>query len=404
MIDFTKLIVGAAKPCDEAESLASTQVSSPTIFSEDQQAALELVSKYRLVFLTGPAGTGKSFVVRELKRRYRTMVCASTGIAASLIGGRTLHSLLGIGPHSVNVNLGNFLNKIDGYEMLIVDEVSMVNAAIFTQLMLCVKATSLKLVLVGDFLQLPPVEGGFAFESDFWTPEIQKYELKVNHRQDDPEYFELLSLIRKGKITPAVYDFVKSRQCEVYDEAKPILSSKRDSVAFYNAQKLAKLQGESKKFPMQLTGNRTSNVSPRFPEVLEIKQKARVMMLTNTDDWVNGSLGYIDGWSTIPDEIRVCLDNGHHVKVQRATDNVLDGNGKVKYSISQFPMMLAWSCTLHKAQGATLDAVAINMANHFAPGQTYVGMSRCKFRNKLDLHGNDFRPFVDKKALRFMEA
>jgi len=141
----------------------------------------------------------------------------------------------------------------------------------------------------------------------------------------------------------------------------------------------------------------------RFPKILQVKDGARVVLLNNTEDWVNGSTGEI---VDMTDEIiRVRLDvNGKVVSVGPVEEELSDEDGMAICKISQFPILLAWAMTIHKAQGMTLDRVGIDLRGHFETGQTYVALSRCKYFDGLYLAGNFGKILVDHEAIEYLES
>jgi ATP-dependent exoDNAse (exonuclease V) alpha subunit len=136
----------------------------------------------------------------------------------------------------------------------------------------------------------------------------------------------------------------------------------------------------------------------RFPRTLYAKKGARVVMLTNADNWMNGSTGKIVGCGK--EIIHVCLDEGGTVPVDRTKEEVIGGDKQVLATVSQFPMKLAFALTIHKAQGMTMDNVSVDLNNHFAAGHTYVALSRCRTKEGLHLFGTYVPSSPDRDALR----
>jgi ATP-dependent exoDNAse (exonuclease V) alpha subunit len=124
----------------------------------------------------------------------------------------------------------------------------------------------------------------------------------------------------------------------------------------------------------------------RFLPELRLKVGARVVLLTNTDEWVNGSTGEVISINS--GSVSVRLDRGKTVSIEKAEEEILNGDGKAVCRVSQYPMMLGWSLTIHRAQGMTMDRVGVDLRGHFAPGQTYVALSRCKSSEGLFIVGN----------------
>lgn len=180
------------------------------MLSEDQKRALNMIQcNSGTHALLGGAGTGKSYLIESL--RVRAAVTASTGIAAQNVRGTTLHSFLGITPYSKNANKEHVEKRLAGCSSLIVDEISMVNLPLFEMLMrTCYRMT--KIILIGDFLQLPPVEGGWAFKSAFWEKYVQVHRLTTQHRQHEGDFIEALDDLRVGNRSTLLTRLIAERK------------------------------------------------------------------------------------------------------------------------------------------------------------------------------------------------
>lgn len=371
--------------------------SSYEEMSPDQQAAVDTIASEAGPFwLTGPAGTGKSYVINYLRENVLgCVVTATTGMAAQLIQGRTLHSFACIIPRKGVIRSGKADERMRQASMLIVDEASMMNELLLSELFERIRMAqaSPKLVLVGDLLQLPPVEGNMLFESDHWDT-FTELRLTENHRQHEGEFIEVLHKVRGYRVDDQVRGFVDSRTVPTLPDDCTHLMSLRRKVADRNDEKLRELSGKKHTFPWdtkivaQDKVDRISFKNARFPETLDVKVGARVVMLTNhpDGDWVNGSAGYVTEIDP-KGYISVDLDNGGTVSTARTTEELFDADGNVLASITQYPMMLAWALTIHKSQGMTLEKVGVDLAHHFAAGMTYVAMSRCRTAEGLYLTG-----------------
>ncbi len=381
--------------------------------SEDQIRAVQTIRTERgPFFLTGPAGSGKSYVIEYLKTAVpRSRVTAMTGMAAQLIGGTTLHAFAGIHPiHGVVGNKAN--DRVRACDLLIIDEISMCNLELLHQLYIRFRRAAHvpKLVTVGDFMQLPPVEGQQLFETRPWTC-FKKLELQKQHRQQQPLFVDILSDIRLGRLTPRAQELLRMRWVPVLPDDCTRLFALRAGAEEVNEQKLEELPGPAfasdwsiqydEKFrneePPQIDERRI-----RFPKTLRIKPGARVVMLTNDpgQKWVNGSTGTV--LSIEPgNHVQVRLDRGHTITAFKAEEPVVAPGGAVVARVIQYPMALAWALTIHKAQGMTLDRVGVDLQGHFAPGQTYVALSRCRSMEGLFLTGELYRLLVNHAALRY---
>lgn len=378
---------------------ARQAVSFDQLDVEQQRAAKLIQDATKPVFVTGPAGCGKSFLIRYLRDNFRAVVTATTGIAATLINGRTIHSVLGMRPGSTHVAMERFADRVRGADFLIVDEVSMMNAWMFSALVHAVANLEAqftevpRLVTVGDFLQLPPVEGGYAFYAPEWSG-VTKIGLSIQHRQQDPEFIQVLSDLRLGVISNRALQLIDRRKQPPVDGVTKLVPHRATS-ATINLEELKKLSSPITNFERRVTKGDPSlvmNIAQnrgRFPRLLPVRVGARVVMLTNTDHWCNGSRGWVE--EVDAETVSVRLDHGDVVEVERVEEIFLNGDGNEQGRVSQLPMTLAWALTIHKAQGMTLDEVFVDLNNHFAYGQTYVALSRCKSSSGLyvagDLHG-----------------
>lgn len=407
-IDFCKHGVNA-KFCVACGAVADCKLS------EDQQAAVRAILEEKgPFFLTGPAGSGKSFVIEHLRSTVKNCyVTATTGTAAMLIRGRTLHSFAGIHPSYGVVMSKRADERIRNCKILIVDEVSMLDSSLLDQIFQRFKyaAHTPKLVLVGDFMQLPPVEGSCIFDSHRWA-EFRVLKLSQQHRQRDESLITALNDMRVGNLTDRVKNLIESRTVDELPDDCTHLMAHRAEVSKRNMDRLAALPGQRYASDWLLTFTKKKDGTPyevseseinrsRFPSKLFLKEQARVVMLTNDKEgrWVNGSTGVV--LKVQPGMVTVKLDNGKTVQVMKDTDEVLTGDGMVVCTISQYPMQLAWALTIHKAQGMSMDRVGVDLSHHFAPGQTYVAISRCRSREGLFLKGTLSDLMTNEAALKY---
>lgn len=391
-------------------------------FSPDQTAAVDLIEKEKMVFLTGKAGSGKSYVVHYLRHKYgdKCAITATTGIAAQLVKGQTVHRFASIHPAMGAVNSKNADIRMGQCRLLIVDEISMASSILVNQIFdrMHMAGNEPRTVFVGDFLQLPPVEGAYAFESKHW-PRFKVARLTCNHRQQDQDDFiGALNDLRIGQVTDKVRALVKERQVSRLPADCTLLYPLRYQVDQINEQKLNELPGKAmmcqwdwkfvgreeeedwadkKKKKKKVEIKEPSDKDCRFPRELKLKIGARVVMLNNTDDWANGSTGVVrDIRST---GLTVELEVGKTVTVSETVETLHGPYGNPLYEIRQFPVMLAWGLTIHKAQGMSLDRVGIYLDKHFENSQTYVALSRCRTKEGLFLEGELSHIGVNKRAL-----
>ncbi len=391
-----------------------------------QSVALSILKLGHTTFLTGAAGAGKSYVVREyityLKRHgMRYAVTASTGIASTHIGGMTIHSWSGIGiKNSMSTyeidaieEKQNLYKRWNETQVLIIDEVSMMHASFIDMLDKVAKRIrrndrpfgGIQVVFVGDFFQLPPVvratsgygeeygnETTFAFTARAWREArpVVCY-LTEQFRQDDDKLLYLLDSIRKGEIEEEHYDILSACKEKNHEGDYIKLYTHNENVDDINRIEFLKVQGEIKTYQM-ITKGRTSIVEGLkknclAEEVLQLKIGAKVICIKNAQDrsYVNGSLGVVVGFNN-DDAPVVELVNGKKITVV-ADSWKIEEEGKVKAELTQLPIKLAWAITVHKSQGMTLDKAEIDLSRAFVAGQGYVALSRLKSLDGLLLKG-----------------
>jgi hypothetical protein len=393
------------------------------------EARTALDDRTPVVFVTGRAGTGKSHFVRSLVEAdpgFPQALLAPTGLAAMNIGGQTVHSFFGFPPRPLIGNLEKpswfFTRTARAVRRLIVDEVSMLRAdvmdAMNTHLQVARKSSrpfgGVQMLLVGDFYQLPPVVRGeesqlledagynspYAFSAHVLRDApLSAVELTEVHRQTDLDFIALLSALREMR---GVADAVETLNASCLGRAlpkRPVLLCATNAVAdSYNARGLAGLPGGGAKYAGAFEGEAPkAQGGDRFPAPWELvlKRGARVIFTQNDPEgrWVNGTLGTV---TKLEDTlVTVEKDDGKEVEVERAVWpqarwvwNASEKKMEVKeeYKYVQFPLAHAWALTIHKAQGMTLDAVEIDLGRGaFAPGETYVALSRARAIEGLSL-------------------
>lgn len=386
-----------------------------------QAQAISILKTGANVFLTGEPGSGKTHTINEYVGWLRDHgiepgITASTGIAATHIHGMTIHAWTGIGVRTTlseaDVDMiaskEHVARRIQRTQVLIIDEVSMLSAPVLAMTdMVCreVKRTTLpfggmQVVLVGDFFQLPPIGRGndrpaFAFESGVWEElhPIICY-LTEQHRQDDARFLSVLSSIRAADPDPTTVSIIMSRETEHdgFEEDVPRLFTHNVDVDKLNQERLAKLAGASKRYPMNGTGAPPLIEALKrgclSPELLELKEGAVVMGTKNIPALgiANGTLGMVTGFERGTNYPIIETRDGRTITVAPVEWAVEEG-GKARAKISQIPLRLAWAITVHKSQGMTMDAAAIDLSRAFEYGQGYVALSRVKTLEGLHLLG-----------------
>lgn len=409
-----------------------------------QEKALALLKSGKNVFLTGSAGTGKTYILNQyityLKERKITVATtASTGIAATHMNGMTIHSWAGIGvkEHLTNNQLASMKDKkylrdhLEKTNVLIIDEISMLHK---TQLNLVNRVLQyfqgnekpfggIQVVLCGDFFQLPPIgnpgersSDKFAFMSEAWVEaNFNIAYLTEQYRQEGGELNQILNEIRACQISQqSKAALMAAEHTSFSEDIEPTkLYTHNYDVDSINKAHLDKLKSRKKTFTAETKGNEkllmTLKNSVLANEELELKIGAKVMFVKNNNEkgYVNGSMGTVIGFNeeNIPS---VKLYDGRTVYAHQESWGVQDEKGKVLASFNQIPLRLAWAITIHKCQGMTLDAAEIDLSKTFEKGQGYVGLSRLKKLDNLKLVGfNEMALEVDSLAfkadLRFQE-
>jgi ATP-dependent exoDNAse (exonuclease V) alpha subunit len=425
---------------------ADTTTPAEPELTAEQLAVVEAVDAgVGHVFVTGRAGTGKSTLLRHLvERSTRNLaICAPTGVAALHVGGQTIHSLFGLPigviadhPLRQSEELKRLLRTL---ETLVIDEVSMVDADLLDAIDRSLRQGrgrageafgGVQVVLFGDPFQLAPVPGGpderayFAdryrspwfFDARVWNDaDLTIHQLSEIHRQRDPVFASALTAVRHGRVDQTIADLLNTAGARPVPpgEDAVVLATRNATVAQINARELARLAGSVKTSAAEVDGEFGSRSYPA-DEVLELKVGAKVMFLRNDISgearWVNGTVGTV---TKIGTTVRVEVDGKEHdvrpaiwEKFKYQYSPVTQALGKeVVAEFRQFPLRLAWAVTIHKSQGQTYDRALIDLGSGaFAPGQTYVALSRLRTLDGLHMT-RPLRPrdvIVDQDVIRFM--
>lgn len=396
----------------------------------NQGLALEIMLSGESVLLTGPAGAGKTYVLNEFVKlaKYEgrhVSVTATTGLAATHLGGTTIHSWAGIGIHdSLPPNFGEHVAKgrreiIEKTDVLIIDEISMLHDfrldMVDDACRLVRKVDEpfggIQVIMSGDFFQLPPINrgdsraGGFVVNSRVWqelNPVICY--LDEQHRQDDETLLEILDAIRSGDIRRHHVELLMARTEEYPDDLEQLteLHTVNVDVDKMNEAKLQQLEGDEVIYQQVTTGSanylESLQRSVLAPAALKVKKGALVMAVKNSPErkYVNGSLGVVVEFEPYTDYPIVEFKSGKTVSMVPDSWELRDGDKK-RASITQIPLRLAWAITVHKSQGMTLDAARIDLRKAFVEGMGYVALSRVKNLHNLYLSG------INQMALRVSE-
>jgi hypothetical protein len=403
-----------------------------------QITALNLLKSGQNIFITGSAGTGKTYLLNQyieyLKERqiYPTIV-APTGIAASHLKGQTIHSFFALGIRDTVVDNGyvEFLleksylkSRFKKLKVLIIDEVSMVSPEIFASMDKVLRAFKnspepfggVQVVISGDFFQLPPVsrefkEKRFAWQSPVWKSlDLKSCYLQEKFRQSDERLIEILDDIRTGSVSEKSRKMLDSRYMkELNGDFTPTkLYTHNIDVDRINLEELHKLEGKPQLFKYTSKGS-AKNIEKIFKtalvlEELTLKKDAVVIFIKNNPEkgYVNGTTGVVvDFELDIP---IVKISTGQKIRVIAEDWTIENEAGESIATVSQIPLRLAWAITIHKSQGMTLDAAEIDLSKTFEVGQGYVALSRIKSIDGLRLMGlNDMALLVDPLTLRIDE-
>lgn len=381
------------------------------VWGMKQQTALAILKTGGNVFLTGEPGSGKTYVINQYIAWLRAAkipvaVTASTGIAATHIGGTTIHSWSGIGikdqlsQYDIDsiVSKEKIAKRIKNAKVLIIDEVSMLDGKVIDMLHQVTKAVrqseqpfgGLQVVFVGDFFQLPPItrQGDvlrYAFESNAWqSAEILVCAITEQYRQDDELFKSLLNSIRKNEIEEEHYTLLQEQKEITLEHIEPTkLYTHNADVDSVNEKKLKELAGTTRTFAMSSRGAKllVEGLSRNClsPQSLLLKEEAVVMCTKNNFDtgYVNGTLGRVVRFDVTSGYPIIQTADGREVSIEPVSWEVAE-DGKVLASIEQLPLRLAWAITVHKSQGMSLDAAEIDLSRAFVFGQGYVALSRVR--------------------------
>lgn len=381
------------------------------------------------LFLTGRAGTGKTTFLKRLREHSykRMVVLAPTGVAAINANGTTLHSFFQL-PFSPFIPGKGFLTDdkkflniskqkkrlISSLSLIVIDEISMVRPdtldAIDSVLRRLRKSSrpfgGVQLLLIGDLRQLPPVvkEAEWNLMRDYYSSPYfyeshslkeagyQTVELSVVYRQTDRNFIDILNNVRKGTVSSSLLQLLNSRclpHLSLENDGCIRLTTHNHKAALINNSRLADLPTPEFFFEADVEGNFPESSYPT-EKTLRLKEGAQVMFIKNdtgTDRrFYNGLIGKVVSISE--EKIQVMPSSGEEViEVEMMewenTRYVIDEETKVMTQenigvFRQYPLQLAWAITIHKSQGLTFDKAIIDASNSFAPGQTYVALSRCR--------------------------
>lgn len=422
--------------------------------SDEQEQIIELFKKGENMFITGPAGTGKTFIIKKMveiasEQNKKIQVCALTGCAAVLLKckAKTLHSWAGIGLATGDTNrivdrICNNKYKSKAWksvDILIIDEVSMMSKKLFDVIENIARVVrkqthvpfgGIQVILSGDFYQLPPVgtledidTTLFCFESLRWRETMKNIIiLKKIFRQEDQRFAKILNQIRTGRLSLKSYNTLNERVSLKYNGDQvirpTILLPTRKQVNKINQDELQKLTTDKKvfklssvneidtskhKFTQQQIDNEiqflTNSIIAETSLVLCVG--AQVMCVSNLElecdsPIVNGSQGIVEAFIDNLPLVRFINGRKKVIGYHTWQSETIQGIG-----VKQIPLIHAWAITIHKSQGLTLDIAEIDAGHDiFECGQTYVALSRVKCLNGLFLSAFEPTKITFNKKVR----
>lgn len=374
------------------------------VLSPEQNKVIEDVLLGKNILLLGSAGVGKSFVIKHITKLCKEKnisigITSSTGCSAILIDGKTIHSYLGIGlasssPAYLAKNLYNKnkkkLQELQNLDILLIDEISMLDAELLTKISKYLSIVrndenpfgGVQIIFSGDFYQLPPVHGMFAFKSEIWDSlNLSCHILKKIYRQEGDQVFQgILERAKYSSITDEDIEILKKCNGQFFrDDVKPTsLYPINATVDKINNEEYNLLEGNEIEYKTLYSSKESKAYcdSIKIPASIKLKKGAQVMVTRNIDTdskLANGTRGVV----TYVFQDYVVIKTIYGDRAIRLFECVNNNDKKIKYSI--MPLTLAWALTIHKAQGVTLDCCTIDIGKSlFEYGQAYTALSRVK--------------------------
>jgi ATP-dependent exoDNAse (exonuclease V) alpha subunit len=377
-----------------------------------QTEAFNILKTGKNVFLTGEPGSGKTHTINRYIAYLRSCgvepaVTASTGIAATHIGGYTIHSWSGIGikseitPYEMEAlhEKKSLVNRINKANVLIVDEISMLDGKVLNSIDLILRMLrrdenpfgGMQIIFSGDFFQLPPIslrgERVFAFESSAWksSKPVTCY-IDEQFRQTDESMHRLLRAIRSGFLKDdhlwLLNERVQAEEGDLPNNTTKLFSHNFD-VDRINQEELKKIDEDEEVFEMDSKGKKVLVDQIKrgclSPEKLVLKKGAVVMCTKNNFEkgFANGTIGVIKSFEKKTRYPIIETKEGCKITVSEM-EWAIEEEGKILAKVIQLPLRLAWAITVHKSQGVSLDSAIIDLSKSFEYGQGYVALSRVR--------------------------
>ncbi len=411
------------------------------MYGMQQEQALNILKAGKNVFLTGSAGAGKTYVLNQYIDYLREHsvgvgITASTGIAATHIGGMTIHAWSGIGikDHLTQKDIDILLSRqqikkrMRQTRVLIIDEVSMLGAHVIDMIDQVCRAFKdeerpfggLQVVFCGDFFQLPPVAGrrtevgeDFSYDDPFFAAEASSWHaadihvcyLSTQYRHEDDALTEILNAMRRGEVDEDIHKSLRRRiNAPIIGDIVPTrLYTHNVDVDQINSEQLQSLDTEGRRYIMTHDGKeRLAEVLQRSclaPEELIVRIGAAVMFVKNNFDegYANGTLGTVVRFTERGFPVVQTFDK-KEIVAEPAVWEIEEDDVPIA-SIKQIPLRLAWAITVHKSQGMTLDAAVIDVSKSFVSGMGYVALSRVRSLKTLSLVGfNDAALMIEERV------
>lgn len=399
------------------------------MLNDKQLEALDVVKNGENLFLTGSAGTGKSFTLKAIinylnQNRIPHGVTALTGCAAVLINGQTIHSFLSLGIsrniEDIYKNICKFkpaLLKLQFLKTLIIDEISMMDDELFSiinRLLMRIKMNELffggvQLILVGDFHQLPPINGDFCFTSHLWEGLQLKPVIltELIRQKDDNQLQMILEEIRNGKISDETFEILEGLKNTTFEdkEVKPTrlfpVNTNVDKINNREFARLLKINSGEKVEYKAYSSKGKDNIDDY---AVTLTKGAQVMVIRNIsieDRLFNGTRGVVVDLMEKSVVIKDIYNNTHIIEYYTDINE-----NDIKKNISFMPLKLAYAISIHKSQGASIDFLEIDIGDDiFISGQLYTALSRATNISNIKINNISKSSFIqNEKVKKFYES